>query len=76
MYKLKFLILITNLMSKVLGNIYDRSIAIVFRNVFFGTFMRSWKCDTWQKELKHCQNLYYPFIQKNSRTGHRKTCIT
>ena len=30
-------------MFEILGNIYDRSIAIVFGTVFFGTFWRLWK---------------------------------
>ena len=32
-------------MSEILGNVYDRSIAIVFRAVFFGTFRRLWKIE-------------------------------
>ena len=30
-------------MSEILGNSYDRYIAIVFRTVFFITFWRLWK---------------------------------
>ena len=32
-------------MSEILGNVYDRSIAIVFRALFFGTFRRLWKIE-------------------------------
>ena len=30
-------------MFKILDNVYDRSIAGVFRAIFFGTFWRLWK---------------------------------
>ena len=32
-------------MSEILGNIYEKSIAIVLGTVFFGTFRRLWKLD-------------------------------
>ena len=62
-------------MSKILGNIYDRSIAIVFGTVLFNSFWRLWKFIFWQNMF---QNLIFmfSFYPKSSRTGSRKTCIT
>ena len=45
-------------MFEILGNIYDRSIAIVFGTVFFGTFWRLWKLVFDEKIF---QNLVFMF---------------
>ena len=66
MYKFKFLFL---------GNIYHRSIAILFGTVFFSSFWRLRKLIFWQKLF---QNLIFvfSFYPKSRRTGSRKTSIT
>ena len=65
-YKFKFLFL---------GNIYHRSIALLFGTVFFSSFWRLLKLIFWQKLF---QNLIFvfSFYPKSSRTGSRKTSIT
>ena len=57
------------------GNIYHRSIAILFETVFFSSFWRLWKLIFWPKLF---QNLIFvfSFYPKSSRTGSRKTSIT
>ena len=60
-------------MLEILGNIYDRSIVIVFGTVFFSYFWRLWKLIFWQKNFKILSLFFY---LKNSRTGSRKTSIT
>ena len=62
-------------MSEILGNIYDRSIVIVFGTVFFSSFWRLWKLIFWQKNFQNLIFLF-SFYPKNSRNGsvfgHRK----
>ena len=62
-------------MSEILGNIYDRSITIVFGTVFFSTFWRLWKL-VFRGE--NFQNLIFTFsfYLEISRTGSRKNSIT
>ena len=62
-------------MSRIWGNIYDRSIDIVFGTVFVSTFLSLWKIVFLQKIF---QNLIYMFslYPKNSRTGSRKNTLT
>ena len=58
-------------MSELLGNIYFRSIAIVFEIVFFSTF-RHYGNLFFDKTFCKILNLCF-FYPKNSRTGSRKT---
>ena len=62
-------------MFEILGNIYDRSIAIVFRTEFFGTSWRLCKIVFWRKTF---QNLIFVFSSypKLSRAGSKKISIT
>ena len=61
-------------MSEILGNIYDRSVAIVFGTVFFSSF---WKLSKLVFLRKIFQNLiFFSFYPKNGRTGSRKSCPT
>ena len=62
-------------MSEFLGNIYDRSVAIVFETVYFSTFWRLWKLFFSQKTFQNLV-LIFSFYQKNGRTGSRKTSMT
>ena len=62
-------------MSKILGNIYDISIAIVFGTVFFSSFWRLWKLIFWQNFFQRLIFMF-SFYPKNSRTGSTKTSIT
>ena len=67
-------------MSKIWGNIYDRSVAIllgtvVFEIVFFSTFWRLWKHFFWQKIFQDLISIF-SFYPKNSGTGFRKASIT
>ena len=48
-------------MSEILGNIYDRSMAIVFGNIFFSSF---WKL--FDKKFLKFFYLYFLFIQKTA----------
>ena len=54
-------------MPEILGNIYDRSITIVFGTVFFSTFWRLWKLDFWQKIFQSL-TFMFSFHPENSRT--------
>ena len=71
-YKLKILILD---ISEILGNIYERPIAIVFETVFFSSFWRLWKLVFCQKIL---QNLLFTisFYPENGGTCSRKDSMT
>ena len=62
-------------MSEVLGNIYDRSIAILFGTVFFSFFWRLWKLIFWQKFFQNL-TFTFSFYPQNSRTGSTNTSIT
>ena len=62
-------------MSKILGNIYDRSIVIVFGTVVFSSFWSLWNHFFWQKKFQNIIFLF-SFSPKNSKTGSRKTSIT
>ena len=70
-------------MSAILGNIYDRSITIVFGTVFFSTFWRLWKLDFWQKNFSKSyiyvfflsgkqQNWFQKKFRNLGVVGHRK----
>ena len=65
-YKFKFL---------VLGNVYDRSIAILFGTVFCSSFWRLRKLIFWQKPSQN-RIFVFSFYPEKSRTGSRKTFIT
>ena len=60
----------------MLVNIYDRSIAIVFRTVFFSSFWSFWKLIFWQKNFQNLIFLLFFLSKENSRAGSRKTSIT
>ena len=61
--------------SDILGNIYERPIAIVFETVFFSSFWRLWKLVFCQKIL---QNLLFTisFYPENGGTCSRKDSMT
>ena len=61
-------------MSEILGNVYDRSIAIAFGTAFFVIFGDCGKV-FFDEKFFNVLYLYFLFIQKNSRTGSRKTSI-
>ena len=66
-------------MSEVLGNIYDRSVAIVFGTVVIGTvFFSTLEIVETCFLTKNFQNLLlvFSFYPKNGRTGSRKTSLT
>ena len=58
-----------------MGNIYDRSIAIVFGTNFFSTFSRLWKLVFWWKFFQNLI-LVFSFYLENNRTSSRKNSIT
>ena len=74
MSRVKIQILLLD-MFKILDNIYDRSIAIVFGTVFFSSFWRLWKLIFFTKKIQNLIFLFY-FYPNNSRTGSTKTSIT
>ena len=61
-------------MSEILGNVYDRSIAIAFGTAFFVIFGDCGKV-FFDEKFFNVLYLYFLFIQKNSRTASRKTSI-
>ena len=67
-------------MSEILGNIYYRSVAIVFGTivsgtVFFNTFRRFWILD-FSRNIFQNVILMFSVYPKNGRTGSRKPSIT
>ena len=63
-------------MTEILGNIYGKSIAIVFRNAFFCTFWRLWDPVVFFLMENFSKSSYIFFYPKNSRTASRKIAIT
>ena len=51
-------------MFTILGNIYDRSVAIVFGATFFSTFWRLWKLVFFDEKFLKVLYLCFLFIQK------------
>ena len=62
-------------MFEILGNIYDRSAAIVFGTVIFSIFWRLWKLLVRREIFLHLI-LMFPFYPENGETGSRKTYLT